>query len=418
MAERITAKLFRPEAIVHQRHQGEGHPRLIMPPGSGLLSLGLLLVVVTGLVYLWMSHYTRKATVAGYVQTSSMTKRLYSPVTGSVSVMRVSVGQAVKRGQQIATIEAASSLSNTDRRQMLAGFDKQVIDTDKRIKSLQTEQQARQDDFRSRTVSARKSLEHARKIKVIQAQKVAQLRKTRDLAQPLFQAGELSRLEWARFSGSLLDGEELLERLSNDAGAKHDQIDQLKMSLRKSAIDTHRQIVELQQEMSRIEQSRRSLAAKAQATIRASIDGTIANIFVQPGDTISTSRPVVSITPRGTRFVAKLLVPSSAVGFISKGQRVNLLYDAFPYEEFGVFPARLISISRHAMAPGDSTISLPGRQPFFEAIAAIDKPWVIAHGRKIPLRAGMSLQADVLLDHQSLLQWLIDPLYAASERAR
>ena len=43
----------------------------------------------------------------------------------------------------------------------------------------------------------------------------------------------------------------------------------------------------------------------------------------------------MTLTPRGGALRAELYVPSRAIGFVKSGQRVRLLYDAFPYQKFG-----------------------------------------------------------------------------------
>jgi hypothetical protein len=38
------------------------------------------------------------------------------------------------------------------------------------------------------------------------------------------------------------------------------------------------------------------------------------------------------------------------------------------------------------------------------------------HGQAVPLQPGMLVNADVVFDRRTLLQWLLDPLYAAGRR--
>ena len=120
--------------------------------------------------------------------------------------------------------------------------------------------------------------------------------------------------------------------------------------------------------------------------------------------------------PHDSHLVARLLVPSRAAGFLRPGQAVNLLYDAFPYQRFGSYHASLAQISRQAILPGEAQLPVPIRRPYFEAVATIDKPSVVAYGHHLPVRAGMTLKADIVLEHRSLGAWLLAPLMALRHR--
>ena len=53
------------------------------------------------------------------------------------------------------------------------------------------------------------------------------------------------------------------------------------------------------------------------------------------GQAVDPAKPLMTLTPRGGALRAELYVPSRAIGFVKTGQRVRLLYDAFPYQKFG-----------------------------------------------------------------------------------
>lgn len=416
MADVEKPGLFRAQALLFRQRQGEGRPRLVTPPGSGPICGLLIAILLAGLAYLGSSDYTRKATVSGYVQTSEITKRVYPTVTGTVLSLSVEPGEKVTLHQVLATLRTATDMSQQDRDELLAGYDRQIADATQQVTDLADSERAQHQELSLRIAAAHRALRHIRRMMRFQAQKVAQLKLTRAAVRPLFESKRLSRVEWQGFSGALLDGQQALERLAASASAKRDQVRELEIQLQKLVVDTRGRSAALRQQISRIEMSRRSLAVKAEAKITADIDGKVADVFVQPGDRVSIAQPLLSITPHQSHFVACLLIPSRAVGLLTVGQRVNLLYDAFPYEHFGTFRARIVQLSKNALAPGDSSLSLAGRQPFFKAIAKIDQPWVMVHGKRIPLRAGMSLRADIFLDRRTLLTWILGPLSALGAR--
>jgi membrane fusion protein len=54
--------------------------------------------------------------------------------------------------------------------------------------------------------------------------------------------------------------------------------------------------------------------------------------------------------------------------------------------------------------------------PVYPVTVELDRPYVIAFGRREPLVAGMSLTARIVTEKQSLLEWLFEPLFAVRRR--
>lgn len=410
--------LFRHQALQHRLHRDEGHPRLITPPGADLIAGLLVAALCAAVAFLATSDYTRKTTVPGYVEPGRGTQRIFARNQGIVDKVLVMPGQVVKRNQVVAMLSRSGGVSATELERMLTEFERQKQEITRRIVLLHTDTKAGRQQIEQQQNAIRHALAHYAKIIEIQQQEISQNRKTLDDAQPLYKSGRLSRLEWNRFNAALLDARKQLEHLAAQDSDKRDQLAELEMEMHRATLKSTSQEASLQQEISRIEQSRRTLLIKADRKVRASISGRIANVFVTSGEKLDPHRPIVSIVPTGAGLVAKLLVPSSAIGFVQPGQAVSLLYDAFPYQKFGSFHGQVVSVTREALTPGDLPLSLPNHMPFFEVIAAIDDPWVVAYGRHIRIKAGMTLKADIRLDHRSLAEWLLSPLYAIRNRAQ
>jgi membrane fusion protein len=52
----------------------------------------------------------------------------------------------------------------------------------------------------------------------------------------------------------------------------------------------------------------------------------------------------------------------------------------------------------------------------YRVLTTVDRDYVEAYGKRIPLRPGMSFEADITIDHRTLLEWVLEPLYAAGRR--
>jgi membrane fusion protein len=131
---------------------------------------------------------------------------------------------------------------------------------------------------------------------------------------------------------------------------------------------------------------------------------------VHKGQTVQPQRLQLEIVPDNSPLRAELLIPTRAAGFVRVGQEVRLLYDAFPYQNFGAYTGRIAELSNTVVTKTDAMGPIVPEEPVYKALAVLDRPDVDANGRKVPLEAGMLLQAKIILDRRSLARWALDPL--------
>lgn len=98
------------------------------------------------------------------------------------------------------------------------------------------------------------------------------------------------------------------------------------------------------------------------------------------------------------RLQAELQIPQTGAGRVRTGQGVKLLYDSFPYQQFGVKFARIRWIS-----PTSTT-------PSFRAIADIDEQGFNVLGQPSQLRAGMGGRAEVVIAKRPIISIALDPI--------
>jgi membrane fusion protein len=118
----------------------------------------------------------------------------------------------------------------------------------------------------------------------------------------------------------------------------------------------------------------------------------------------------MDIVPDDSILQAELFVPTRAIGFVQPGQEVRILYDAFPYQQFGTYRGRVIEISQTILTRTDAIGPVELKEPAYRVKVSLDRPDIDAYGKRIPLQADMLLRADIILEKRTLLRWLLDPL--------
>jgi membrane fusion protein len=99
---------------------------------------------------------------------------------------------------------------------------------------------------------------------------------------------------------------------------------------------------------------------------------------------------------------AELLLPERGLALVRVGQAVKLLYDAFPYQRYGVHFATLRWVS-----PASTVVS---GTVMFRAFADLDAETIGVEGQPRPVLPGMTGRAAVVVGRRSLASYAIEPL--------
>ena len=165
-----------------------------------------------------------------------------------------------------------------------------------------------------------------------------------------------------------------------------------------------------------LEEKRASAAAQNGFSLIASTAGTITSLQAQVGQPVEPAKPLMTLIPQGSVLQAELYVPSRAIAFVSEGQPVRLLFDAFPYTRFGPGRGRVAQVSSAVLRPEEVTAAVKVGEPVYKVLVSLDATAMRAYGKAVPLQSGMALTADILLESRSFLDLLMDPLLAARAR--
>src|SRR3546814_9302698 len=98
-------------------------------------------------------------------------------------------------------------------------------------------------------------------------------------------------------------------------------------------------------------------------------------------------RPVMVVLGDDARLDVELFAPSRAIGFARVGERVRLMYDAFPYQQFGTFGGTVTRISRTALGPDEIAAPLSIDEPAYRIRVRLDAQAVRADRKRTRLNS-------------------------------
>jgi membrane fusion protein len=143
-------------------------------------------------------------------------------------------------------------------------------------------------------------------------------------------------------------------------------------------------------------------------------DGELATVLAEPGQAVAAGQTLATLLPQGSVLEAELYVPTRAAGHVRAGTPVWLRVDAFPYARYGQIAGRVREVSRSAVPMGDLAVAGVEAQDVYRVRVTIQPPvpddptvtWRPA------LKAGMHVQASLIAERRTLLQWALEPLAA------
>lgn len=180
---------------------------------------------------------------------------------------------------------------------------------------------------------------------------------------------------------------------------------------------TRNQLEQLDRQASELQQGMVQEDVRREYVLRAPFAGTFTNLVAAPGEALAEGAPIAVVVPGGGLH-ARLLVPTRAIGFIRPGDAVVLRYEAFPFQHYGQYAGTVERVSREVWVPGDKLGPLAVREPVYRVDVRLSEREIQAGGAALPLRPGMLLSADVLLERRKVWQWLFEPALALRERLR
>ena len=212
----------------------------------------------------------------------------------------------------------------------------------------------------------------------------------------------LLRLDQLRRAGGVAE----LQYLQQRTKVKQDEGDVSKAQvdrLRQSAI-LRQQIQSLRGELADLStRLTESKVANRYQAIRSPVDGVVFDLKpTGPGFVGQGSEPVMKIVPFDA-LQAKVEVPSSKIGFVRLGQRVDVSIDSFPSSDFGVLQGVIKRIGSDALPPDQMNQNY--RYPVNVGLES--QTLKLSSGQRLPLQVGMSLTANIKLRKVTYMQLLL-----------
>lgn len=412
----LRTELFRPEALeFHRDNRQWGHVAALQPLPTKVMTWFIAAAVALVIPLLVLGQYARKETVVGFLTPTSGTAKIFVPQQpGTIAKVDVKEGQLVQQGQPLLTVETSQLAINGQ------DVNATVLATLLSQKDLLNKQIAREQD--------RSTSQHERLTAVIggleteinrlqseitiQSERIRISEQLVSATTDLHAKGYMTDIEFRKRQLDALEQHQSLDALGQQLAARQNDLVEARSNLQQLPVATAEKIQNLRTELSDAEQRIAEFNGRQAYVLRAPTAGRVSTLQATVGQFADPKRLQMEIVPADTALEAELLIPTRAIGFVRPGQEVRILYEAFPYQQFGAYRGRVVEVSQTILTGNDVSGPIALKQPAYRVTASLDRQNIDGYGKTIPLQDDMLLQADIILEKRSLLRWLLDPLFS------
>ena len=430
--------LFRPEVQKANSAQWLGTVRLAQPVSYALtvtISLGLAALL---LCFASWGDVTRKVRIAGVLVPVGGTLNITSPQAGVIADRRVQEGDSVPAGAVLVVLDTERQsaqgtgigATSAQAAEQIA-LRQQSLTAERSLRKQQNHQ--RHQALTERVGTIDMQLRYAGEEIALLQRRVELSRANLGRTQQLAVEGFVSDTQVQTKLDEQLDVNGRLQALLRTRlGLQQDRQALLgEQQVQQAQFDTDD--AQLVRSQSNLRQDASENAARRSTAITAPTGAQPATVRyrvtamnLQPGQAVQAGQTLATLVAEQpgsetSPLEAQLFAPSRTAGFLEKGQSVYLRYAAYPYQKFGLHTGRIVSVSATPLAvlelppnlAQQLTAQIGSTEALYQIRVRLDDQTVMSQGRSFNLKAGLSLDADILQETRKIWEWVLEPILSA-----
>lgn len=135
------------------------------------------------------------------------------------------------------------------------------------------------------------------------------------------------------------------------------------------------------------------------------VDGVVQDLkFRTVGGVIPPGATLMNVVPLDGKMHAEVRVQPTDIGFVKKGEDARLKLGTYDFMRYGTITGQVVMVSSFSSLDEKSN-------PYFKVIVSIPQNFV--GDKEKTIEPGMTIQADIITDRQSVLKYLLRPIYVA-----
>ena len=413
--------LFRQEAINYQKAKWMGKALLIKGYSAWfvfLLSIVFIIVLVLAVIF---GTYTRRINVPGEITTQPRAINLFSTQQGFIINSHVKVGDKVKKGDPIYELDVSQTtqLGNVTQK-TIESINNQIRNISEIIETLKENKQITLNALKQQIDEYNKFHQDSLLLVKNAEKGMSEMYESMQNYADYQKKGLINNEQFNNQRYLYYQQQNSYQFLQNQIIQENLSIIQLNSELVTKIADFDNKISEYQFQLNALQRQLTEVNAKGTLIISAPSDGRIESLSVTDGQMVKTDDSLAQLIPANTdSYYLVLWAPNESVPYISVNDKINIRYEAYPYQKFGQFSGKIMSISKvPASSQEMSTYSSSplsqnnvNYQAYYKVMVSLDKQQMAKFNNKIKLTNGMKADITLFLEKRPIYQWMLSPFY-------
>lgn len=245
---------------------------------------------------------------------------------------------------------------------------------------------------------------------------LALIREEIKLKKPLLKRKLVSEIEFLKVQQQEVETEGELDAINLSLPRIESTIEEAKRKIAQGQLDfrnkAKKELNEAVGEASRIAETQSAIKDKVRRTmLRSPVKGTVTRMHVNTvGGVIPAGNPILEIVPFEDSLLVEVKIKPADIADLSVNQEARLKFSAYDFAIHGSLGGKVNFISA-------DTITTEEGESFFVVRIRPDKPYMGAEDNPLPIGVGMTVEADILTDKKTILQYIFKPIRRGLQRS-
>jgi adhesin transport system membrane fusion protein len=219
---------------------------------------------------------------------------------------------------------------------------------------------------------------------------------------------QLQRKE-AELEGELEIAKIAMPRLQASIEEARGKLSQSELDFRNKA---KKELNEVLAEISRIAQTQQALEDRvSRTTLRSPVKGVVKRLHANSiGGVVSPGAPVIEIVPLGDSLLVEVQIKPADIATIRVDQMTRLKFSAYDFAIHGSLSGKVSFVSA-------DTITDDEGNSYYVVRVQPDQAYIGKEDQNLPIKVGMTSEADIITDKKSILAYLLKPINRGLEKA-
>jgi adhesin transport system membrane fusion protein len=236
------------------------------------------------------------------------------------------------------------------------------------------------------------------------------------IKQPLLDRGIISEVEFLQLQQREAELEGEIESVTLSVPRISSTIEEARFSKQKERLEfqnqAKRELNEVNAEVSRIRETQTALQDRVKrTTLRSPVNGIVQRLHTNTiGGVISPGSSIVDIVPQEDALLVEIKINPADIAYVNVGQFARLKFSAYDFAIHGSLQGIVTFVS------ADTVTSEEG-ESYYVVRVKPNRSFMGATRGELPIRIGMTAEADILTDKKTILSYLTEPVHRGIGKA-